>query len=346
MRAAVQRTHGGPEVLVVQDVPDPEPGPADVVIEVRATTVNHLDLVQRAGWFCLEGFSLPHVPGMDVAGVVVAVGAEVDRPAVGDRVVVDPSMVGVGAGSKLVGMGDLYGALGVIGATLNGGYAELCLAPASHCHPIPDEVTMADAAAFPTVWTTAWHALFDVGDLRLGETVLIHAAASGVSAAAIQLAKRAGATVLATAGSEAKLQLARQLGADHVANNRTDDVTGFAREVTGGTGVDMVLDHVGPALWAPSMFALRPRGRLVTCGNTTGNEVAVNLGFVYHTGIRILGSDGYRPEEFAAAWQVFSTGSFATFVDSEMSLDDVAEAHRRLEANEVVGKVVLVPPTT
>ncbi len=184
----------------------------------------------------MPGFAYPHIAGMDMAGTVIDEwAADVVRSvAVGDRVVVDPSLAGVAGGSKLAGRGDLYGELGIIGATVDGGYAELCLVPASHVYPVPDDMPLEHAATFPTCYLTAAHALFDVGRLEAGETVMIHAAGSGVSVAAIQLAKHAGATVLATAGSDDKLDRAAPLGADHVCNNRTDDVTGFARGVTHG----------------------------------------------------------------------------------------------------------------
>jgi NADPH:quinone reductase-like Zn-dependent oxidoreductase len=343
MRAALHRTHGGPEVLVVEEVADPEIGPADVLLRVRAAALNRLDVVHRNGWFTLPGFALPHIPGMDVAGEIVAVGAEVRSVAVGDRVVVDPSMVEVAGDSRFTGMGDLYGVLGIIGGTLPGGYAELCAAPASHVFRIPDDVSFEDAACLPTVFTTAWHGLFPVGHLTMGETLLVHGANSGVSSAAIILAKRAGATVVATAGTDAKLDWAKRLGADHVCNNRTDDVAAFAREVTGGVGVDVVLDHVGPALWDASVHSLRVRGRLVLCGNGTGNEVTLNLAHTYHMGLQVLGSDPYRPDEvpriLAAAW----SEPMPSLVDRVFPLDDAAHAHEIMEAGDFCGKLVLVP---
>jgi NADPH:quinone reductase-like Zn-dependent oxidoreductase len=344
MKAVNYDEHGSVEVLRHRDVPDPEPGPVDVVVGVEACALNRLDLVQRAGYYTLPGYTLPHTAGMDVAGTVVEVGTEVTDVAVGDRVVVDPSLAGVDERSKLAGMGDLYGELGVIGGTVAGGYAERCLAPASHVYRVPDDMAIEHAATFPTCFLTAAHALFPVGELNAGETVLIHAAASGVSVAAIQLAVDAGATVLATAGSPEKLALAEQLGATHVFNNRTGDVTGWARQVTEGRGVDMVLDHVGSALFGPSLFSIAPRGRLVTCGNTSGDEAVIpSLGFVFHMGISIRGSDPYPPEEFGPTWETFCAGSFASAIDEQYPLADAAEAQTRLEANDVIGKVVLRP---
>ncbi len=209
MKAVLYRHAGGPEVLEHIEVPDPEPGARDVVIEVAACALNRLDVVQRHGWYQMPGFAYPHIAGMDLAGNVVAVGSEVTTVAVGDRVVADPSLAGVPEGSNLSGRGDLYGELGIIGATVDGGYAERCLVPDTHVYPVPDDMSLEHAATFPTCYLTAAHALFDVGRLTAGETVMIHAAGSGVSVAAIQLAKRAGATVLATAGSDDKLDRAR-----------------------------------------------------------------------------------------------------------------------------------------
>ena len=344
MKALVYEAHGGPEVLHYKDVPDPVPGDGDVVIDVKATSINHLDVTQRNGWFALPGYSLPHIAGMDIAGTVREVGQGVTRFSIGDRVVVDPSLAGVGGNSKLAGKGDLYGALGVLGATVNGGYAERCLAPETHLYKIPDAMSFDVAAAFPTAWMTAHHALFDVGALKEGEFIMIHAAGSGVSMAAIQWAKSIGATVLATAGSEDKCTKARDLGADFTCVNRDKDVAAWAREVTQGRGVDMVFDHVGEALWAPSMFSLATRGRLVCCGNTSGDSPKIpSLGYMFHMGIKILGSDPYLPEEFGLAWDAFCDGDFQQIIDSKHALCDGAAAQEKLLSGQFFGKIILNP---
>jgi NADPH:quinone reductase-like Zn-dependent oxidoreductase len=344
MKALLYERPGGPDVLEFRDVEDPRPGPLDVVVEVAATALNHLDVVQRNGWYTLPGFTLPHISGMDVAGSVAAIGSEVDGWAGGDRVVLDPSLAEVPDGSRLSGMGDYYGVLGVIGGTVAGGYAERCLVPSTHLHRVPDSVTWHAAAAFPTAFLTAHHALFERGHLAFGETVLIHAAGSGVSTAAIQLARHAGATVLATAGSEEKCVRALAIGAHHVANNRSQDIAAWAWDVTDGAGVDMVLDHVGPALWEASLFALKPRGRLVNCGNTSGDTVTIpSLGHLFHMGISIIGSDPYRHDEFAVAWQQFLAGGFASEIDSVFALADGASAQEKLARGDVFGKILLEP---
>lgn len=344
MKAMRYHEPGGAEVLCYEEVPDPELGPVDVVVDVVATALNRLDVVQRNGWFSMPGFTLPHIAGMDVAGVVSEVGAEVDGVAVGDRVVVDPSLAGVDDRSKLGGRGDLYGELGIIGGTVDGGYAERCLVPASHIYPVPHAMSLEAAATFPTCWLTAAHALFDVGGLTAGETVMIHAAGSGVSVAGIQLAVNAGATVLATAGSDEKCERALELGAAHVLNNRNSDVAAWARELTSGAGVHMVFDHVGTALFGPSLFALGTRGRLVNCGNSSGDEAVIpSLGYVFHSGIQILGSDPYRPEEFVRAWDIFCGNSFNAAVDSVFDLADAADAQAKMLASDFFGKILLKP---
>ena len=342
---AVRYDHaGGSDVLEYCTVPDPSPDRLDVLVRVEACALNRLDIVQRQGWYQMPGFRYPHVPGMDVAGTVVGVGDDVTDVAVGDRVVIDPSLSGVPVGSKFAGKGDLFGELAVIGATEDGGYAELCLAPASHVYPVPADMAIEHAAEFPTCWLTASHALFDVGHLRAGETVLVHAAGSGVSVAGIQLAKRAGAIVLATAGTDEKCQRALELGVDHALNNRTGDIAAWARSVTGGAGVNLVFDHVGTALFGASLFALGIGGRLVSCGNSSGDQATIpSLGYVFHSNISIIGSGPYRPDEFGPAWQVFCDGHFPSLVDSEFALADAAAAQDKLAGNDVFGKIVLRP---
>ena len=343
MKALIYESHGA-DVLEYTDVADPVPWSSDVVVEVAASTVNHLDTLQRNGWFTMPGFSLPHISGMDVVGTIIELGKNVTRVSEGDRVVIDPSLASVPEDSSLSGRGDLYGELGIIGANADGGYAEKCLAPETHLHLIPDEMSWHQAAMFPTAWMTAHHALFDVASLRAGESVMIHAAGSGVSMAGIQLAKQAGATVLATAGSEEKCQKAIEIGADFACNNRETDLAKWAKERTDGRGVNVVFDHVGEALWASSMFALAPRGRLVNCGGTSGNSPVIpNLGYMYHMGLQLLGSDPWRHEEFAPAWNSYCEGDFESIADSVFHLSEGKAAQDKLLGGNFFGKIILEP---
>ena len=348
MKAMLYHRSGGPDVFRYVDVPDPVPGPGDVVVDVAAAALNRLDVLQRNGWYHMPGFTFPHIAGMDVSGVVSEVGTAVTEWQPGDRVVADPSMAGVREDSKLAGMGDLYGELGILGGTLDGGYAQRCLVPASHCYRVPDDVTLEQAATFPTVWLTAGHALFKTGGLTAGETVMIHAAGSGVSVAGIQLAKHAGATVLATAGTDAKCEQAKTIGADYVLNNRTGDVTGWAMAATEGRGVDMVFDHVGTALFPQSLYSLAIRGRLVNCGNASGDTAEIgSLGHLFHNGLSILGSDPYLPDEMGPLWDTFcagvASGRFQAIIDSRFDLAEAAAAQQKMLDSDFFGKILLHP---
>jgi NADPH:quinone reductase-like Zn-dependent oxidoreductase len=343
MKAALHRSFGGLEVLEIAEVPDPRPGPGDALLRVRATALNRLDVLQRQGPALLPGFSLPHIAGMDVVGEVIQVGDEVVGVAVGDRVVVNPALHCGECEWCRAGDDGYCPDTRVVGGNAPGGYGELVVVPATHLYPIPDGVSYEEAATVPTIWSTAWHALVVTGKLQIGEWVMIHAAASGVSTAAIQLAKRIGARVIATAGSPRKLDFARKLGADVVVNNRDGDLVAAAKDATNGRGVDIVLDHVGPALFQPSIFALRPRGRLVFCGSTTGVDATFNLPYAYHFGIKLLGADPYSYAEFAEMLDYYWTAGFEAVIDSEFALEQVADAQRKMENGDVIGKILLRP---
>jgi NADPH:quinone reductase-like Zn-dependent oxidoreductase len=343
MKAVLHRSFGGPEVLEHVELPDPWPGPGEVLVEVRATALNRLDVLQRQGPALLPGFSLPHIAGMDVAGSVAALGPGVTSAAVGARVVLNPALQCGECDACLAGDDAFCPVVKVVGGNHPGGYAELVAVPATHVHPIPDQMGFEEAAALPTIFSTAWHALVATARLQIGEWVMVHAAGSGVSVAAIQLAKRMGANVIATAGSARKLELAVRLGADATVNNRTGDIVAAAKEATGGRGVDVVFDHVGPALFQPSLLALRTRGRMVFCGTTTGTDATFNLPYAYHFGLQLLGADPYSFAEFGRMLDYVLAAGFDPVIDSTYPLADAAVAHRRLEDGDVLGKVVLVP---
>jgi NADPH:quinone reductase-like Zn-dependent oxidoreductase len=345
VRAILYREHGDVDVLELVSLPDPEPGAGDVLIAVRAAALNRLDVIQRAGPPMLPGFTLPHVAGMDVAGEIVARGDGVTAVDVGDRVLVNPALHCGECEWCRRGDDGFCPSVRVLGGNHPGGYADLCVVPASHVHRLPAHVSYDEAATIPTIYSTAWHGLVTVGRVRIGETVMVHAAGSGVSVAAIQLAKRMGARVVATAGTDAKCEMALKLGADVAVNNRADDVVAAARAATDGRGVDVVFDHVGPALFAASLFALAPRGRLVFCGSTTGTDASFNLPYAYHFGISLLGADPYSYAEFGEMLAAYWEGGYTPVIDSVYPLDllGVREAQRRLEGGEVIGKVVLQP---
>jgi NADPH:quinone reductase-like Zn-dependent oxidoreductase len=343
VRAVQHAEHGGIDVLELVELPDPVPGAGEVVVAVRSAALNRLDLLQREGPPLLPGFRLPHVPGMDVAGEVAAVGRSVRGLAEGDRVVVKP---GVHCGTcAACRQGDDRRCTGirVIGGSLPGGYAERCLVPATHAFAIPDGVHFDDAATVPTAFSTAWRAIVDTAAVRQGETVVVHGPGSGVTIAAVQLAKQSGARVIVTGRSEAKLRRATAVGADHVVLHGDVPMEEAVRDLTGGRGADVVFDHVGPASFGASVRMLGLEGRLAHCGTTTGSRVEINLPYLYHMGIRILGVGPQSHRSFVAMLDHYWSGSYDAVVDSRYPLEKAADAQARLDAGDVFGKVLLQP---
>ena len=348
MKNVLYRAHGDADVLEVVESDVPEPGPGEVLVAVGACGLNHLDVLQRRGPALIPGYALPHVAGMDVAGTVVGLGPDVDLgtfPAArtGTRVVVNPAIPCDDCPACRSGADGLCGTARVVGGNVAGGYAEYVVVPAGNVHAVPDAVDLVEAAVVPTAWMTAWHALVEVAEVAAGETVLLYAGASGVSTAAIQLAKAAGARVITTVSSGAKVAYAADLGADLVVDTSTTDVVGAARGFTDGRGVDLVVDHVGPAVWDASIYSLGHRGRLVFLGNTTGDRTAFDLAYAYHFGLRLLGSDPYDRREFGPMLERYWTSGFRTPVDSEFPLVEAAAAQRHMESRRATGKIVLRP---
>ncbi len=345
MRAQVQRAFGGPDVVAIEELADPLPGPLDVVVAVRACGLNRLDLLQREAPL-VRGFSLPHVAGMDVAGVVVAVGDAVTSPMVGDSVLIDPVSTCGECDRCLAGREPYCEQLRTIGSTRHGGFAELVATPANRCHPLPAGMSFVEAACVPVAYMTAWHTLVTVGRVRAGETVLINAAGAGVSIALVQFAIAAGATVIGTVGGPAKMEQARDLGCAHVIDHYGGHVAADVLEATDGRGVDLVVDHVGPALFASSIEALAIEGRMVFCGTTTGTKVDVDLPSVYHWGRALIGAGGYRPAEFDDMLAALEQHDLRPVVDSVWPFERLAEAQNVMATGTFFGKIVVTfdPP--
>ncbi|GAA4717757.1 alcohol dehydrogenase [Phytohabitans rumicis] len=342
MRAMVQTGFGGPEVVRLRHVPDPAPGPAELVVEVGACALNRLDVLQRRGPAVLPGFRLPHIAGTDVAGTVVATGPRVSGYAVGDRVVLDPT-IGCGTCARCqAGDAGFCPALRVVGGNIPGGFAEYVAAPARLAYRLPAHVSLDEAAALPTAWSTAYRATHGVGQVRSGETVVVQAAASAVSIAAIQLAKRAGAAVVAVASTGAKLAVAADLGADLLLRN-DDDVPAAVRDHTGGRGADLVLDHVGAATWSNSVASLAIGGRLVVFGNTSGDQVEFSLADVYHRGLRLLGAGAYGAEDFTAVLDAYCAGGLRALRAGAYGLAELPAAFAHQESRDTIGKVLVLP---
>lgn len=343
MKAAVYRVHGGPDVLEFADVPDPVARPGELLVRVVAVGLNRLDLLQRSGPALLPYFALPHIAGMDFTGAVEAVGPGVDEHRIGQRVVVNPSISCGTCPMCRQGADHLCGAKTVIGGSVDGGYGELVAVPATHALAVPDHIDLVEAAAMPTVYSRAWTSLFVSGRLSVGETVLIHAAASGVTVAAVHLAKRAGARVIVTARTDAELAFARGHGADAGINTTAmADIAPVVHELTGGRGADLVFDHLGPALFAASIAALRPGGRLVFCGTTTGAVVQLVLPAVYHRDITLIGSASYTLADFERMLAYCWDAKLPSIIDRQLPITEVATAHELMAADKLRGKLVLL----
>ena len=318
MKAIRIHEDGGPEVLRYEDAPDPEPGPGEVLIQLRAASLNRLDLWVRAG--------LPSVPKPRILG---ADGAGLDPE--GRRVVINP---GIEHGDRI----------SVVGEHMDGTHAELVAVPESNVYPIPDELSFEEAAAFPLVFETAYRMLVTRAALREGEWVFVWGAGSGIGTASIVLARALGARVVATSSSDAKVELARGLGAEAVVNHKTGDVLEAVREATGGAGADVVVEHVGEATWQTSLQAVRPHGRIAVCGATSGPNPKAALHRVWWKQLTILGSTMGTKEDFEGAFELVKSGKAKPVVDSVYPLAEARAAHERMEAGDHFGKVVLTIP--
>jgi NADPH:quinone reductase-like Zn-dependent oxidoreductase len=340
LRAVVIREHGGPEVLTFEDRPIPDPGPREIRIRVRAVGLNHLDLWVRNG-VAGHSFPLPIVPGCDASGVVDALGPGASGVAVGDEVVVAP---GVSCGRCLAcraGEDALCRTYEILGESRDGGCQEHLIVPDDGCFPKPHRLDWTEAAAVPLTFLTAWHMLKARARVQPGERVVVHAAGSGVSVAAIQIATFLGARVLTTAGSDEKCARGLALGAEEAVNYRAADFTVEVRRWTGGRGVDVVVDHIGADTFERSLRCLARGGRYVTCGATSGFELKTDFRLVFFKSLSILGSTMGGGHELATVLSHVASGRLRPVVDRVFPFEHIASAHRYLASREAFGKVVL-----
>src|ERR1041384_5541958 len=342
MKAVIFRQHGGPEVLEYADVDEPRMKANEVLVEVRACALNHLDEWVRGGLPGIE-IPLPHILGNDVAGVVRAVGELVDWVRTGDEVMLQP---GVSCGhciECLSGRDNLCPQYDIIGYRRDGGYAELVAAPGVNVIPKPAHLSWAEAAALPLVTVTAWHMLVTRARVQPGEDVLIHAAGRGVGSIAIQIAKLRGARVLTTASTDEKLAKARELGADETINYSRDDWPKEVKRLTDKRGVDVVVEHTGAATWPGSISSLKNNGRLVTCGATSGFDARTDLRQVFYRHLTILGSFMGSKAELLEAMNFVAQRKIRGVVDRVLPLSEARQAHSLIEDRAQFGKVVLKP---
>jgi len=340
LRAVVIREHGGPEVLRFEERPVPDPGPRELRIRVRAVGLNHLDLWVRNG-IAGHSFPLPIVPGCDVAGVVERLGPGASGVAVGDEVVVAPGVSCGRCSACRAGENALCRTHGILGESRDGGCQEYLVVGDDGCFPKPPGLDFAEAAAVPLTFLTAWHMLKSRAQVQPGERVVVHAAGSGVSVAAIQIATLLGARVLTTAGSDEKCARGLALGAEEAVNYRAADFTAEVRRWTGGRGADVVVDHVGADTFERSLRCLARGGRYVTCGATSGHELKTDFRLLFFKSLSILGSTMGGGHELATVLSLVASGRLRPVVDRVFPLEEIAAAHRHLEAREAFGKVVL-----
>jgi zinc-binding alcohol dehydrogenase/oxidoreductase len=317
---------GGPEVLRYEDVEDPAPGPGEVLVRLRAASLNHLDLWIRQG---LPSVPKPRILGADGAGVVAALGEGADTFSEGDRVVLNP---GLDDGAR------------ILGEHMDGTHAELVAVPAEYVHPIPGGLSFEEAAAFPLVFETAFRMLVTKARIEEGEWVLLWGIGSGVALAAFVIAKALGARTLVTSSSAEKLARAAELGADATVNHAEDDVVAAVKEATGGRGVDVVIEHVGEATWKTSLQSAAPNARVVVCGATSGPNPPAQLHRIWWKQLAVYGSTMGTREDFKGAYELVARGAAQPIVDRVFPLEEAPAAHEYLEEGRQFGKVVLEIP--
>jgi len=341
MRAAVIQEHGGLDQLRIEKVPEPKLVEDEVILKVYSAGLNHLDIWVRKGRPSLK-IAMPHILGSDAAGVVTAVGANVKNINIGDEVILNP---GLSCGScEYCNRGEQSECIsfGIVGMTRQGTFAEKVAVPFYNVLPKPSHLNFDEAAALALIYQTAWRMLMTRAGLKAGETVLIHGIGGGVALCALQLAKLAGAEVIATSSSDEKLDQASKIGADHTINYRKiDDVAQRVREITSGRGVDIVIDTVGAATWSIDFSAVRRGGKIVLCGVTSGQQAPTNLQMLYWNQLTILGSTMGSDEDFHQMLKAVTVAKLKPVIDSVIPLVNVKDAMGRMEAAKQFGKIVL-----
>jgi NADPH:quinone reductase-like Zn-dependent oxidoreductase len=339
MKAIRIHEFGGPEVLKFEDVPEPELRKDQVLVQVKACALNHLDLWIRKG---IPGIQLPLIPGSDVSGKIAKVGEYVTDLKEGQRVLLAPMSACYHCEFCLRGEHSFCRQFTVRGQFIQGGDCEYVAAPRVEVLPIPDSLTYDEAASVPLVFLTAWHMLVSRAKIRQGQTVLVLGGGSGVGSAAIQICKMFGCTVITTAGSERKLDLARELGADHTIDHYKQKISEEVKKIL-KPGVDVVFEHTGQATWPESLRSMRVGGTLVTCGATTGYEGKIDLRVLFTRQLSLLGSFMGAMDDLNQAMKHVFSGALKPVVDKSFPLRDAAKAHEYLQAGEQFGKVVLNP---
>lgn len=345
MKALYISEHGSPDVLTYGDLPEPDIGPNEIKVRVRACAINRVDVFTRLGVRGTRlGLDQPHILGGDAAGDVVEVGHEVTRVRVKDRVVINPKITCNQCQFCIAGEDELCTSPRMLGSTTNGSYAELVKAPAINAIRLPDSLSYDQAAALPTVFMPSWNILVRRAQLRPSETALILSASSGVGTAAIQIAKKVlGARVIATTSTNEKADKARALGADEVIVYSLEDIEKSVRALTDGRGVDVVLDHVGADFWPAASRSLAPGGRYGICGVTTGYKSELQMGLLFLRNQTVFGVFMGRKDDLRQIVDLAGKGVIRSVIHDSFPLSDAAVAHKLLESQGFFGKLILNP---
>ncbi len=344
MKAIRYHEFGGVEVLRYEDVPEPEIGDNEVLVRVKATSLNHSDLRLRAGK-SPRPVDLPHIGGVDISGDVAKLGKNVTDIKVGTRVVIDPAVRCGKCKFCRIGESNLCVATRVVGVNLYGGFAEYVKVPVANVVPIPDNLSYNDASTLPVCFVTAWYGLLGRGNLKPDETVLVHAAGSGTGSAAVQIAKLSGAYVIATAGTDEKLAKAKELGADETINYNKSDFAEEVKRITNKNGVDVIFDQIGASVWDKNLQSLIPSGRLLLVGVVGGGVASVNLGPIIMRDISILGVTVFQAprRDLVSVVNEVSQGKLRPVIDNMFPLQETQSAQKLLEDRNQFGKVILNP---
>ncbi|MFB6304172.1 MAG: zinc-binding dehydrogenase [Haloferacaceae archaeon] len=342
MQAVQFAEHGDRGVIEYGEFPDPDPADDEVLVDVKAAALNHLDVWTRRGLPTID-VEMPHVPGSDAAGVVAETGADVERFEPGDRVAVSAGLSCGRCEFCRDGEESLCVRFRILGEHTRGVHAEYAAVPADNLVPVPEGVDWEVAGSASLVFQTAWRMLLTRGDVSPGESVLVLGASGGVGHAAVQIADHAGAEVYATASNEAKAEHARDCGAEEVIDYTETDFAERVRELTGGRGVDVVVDHVGAETWRDSLKALAKGGRVLTCGATTGGRPETDLNRIFWNQLEVVGSTMATPGEVDDALSLVWDGTFEPRVRDVLPMSETARAHEMIENREGFGKVVVKP---
>jgi NADPH:quinone reductase-like Zn-dependent oxidoreductase len=342
MKAVVFSQHGGPEVLQYQDVPKPKPGPGEVVIQVKAASINHIDIFLRRGMPGVKVL-MPKIVGSDASGIVSDLDPAVSGLSVGQRVTINPGISCGHCEFCAAGFGSQCATWAMVGENRDGTYAEYVAVPAHIVLPIPDPMSFEEAAAAPLVFITAWSMMVGKGNIRPGEDVLILGAGAGVGTAAIQIAKMVGCRVFAAASSAEKLQRAKALGADILIDYRADEFDKKIRELTNRRGVDVVVDYVGADTWVRSLRSARRGGRILTCGATTGFAPQTDLRQIFFRQLQVFGSTMGSHRDFLDVMKCIFRGQLKPVIDRVLPLAEAHKGHELIEQRAVFGKLILTP---